>query len=105
MTVKTVIRLWPENRVVICIEAVGAHDHFTFSNRRFGDEALIRGGDKIFSIKEERPDYAIRRTNFPCKDAFSGKTIINPRFNMPPSTRNLSKLSVVSTAVILIRSY
>ena len=86
MIVNTVIRLWTENRVIICIEAVSAHDYFMFSNRQFRDEALIRGGDKIFSIKEEHPNYAIRHTNFPCKNAFSRKTIINPRFNMPLST-------------------
>jgi hypothetical protein len=82
VTVKRIIRLWPENRIVVCIEAVGAHHYPTVSNRRFGNESSIRSGDKIFSVQEESPDFAIRRTNEPCKNTFSGKTIANSRFNI-----------------------
>ena len=105
MAVKHIIRLGPENRIIISIEAVSAHDHLAVSKWRFGNEDLIRSGDKIFSIEEESPDFAIRRTNVPCMDAFRRQTIANSRFNIPPSTRNLSKSSFISAAVILISSY
>jgi hypothetical protein len=104
MAVKRIIRLGPENRIVISIEAVRTHDYFAVSKWWFGNEGLIRSGDEIFSVEEESPDFAIRRTNVPCKDAFSSQTIANSRFNIPPFTRNLSKSSFVSTAVILISS-
>jgi hypothetical protein len=100
MTVKCVIRLWPENRVIVCIEAVGTHHYFAVSSWRFGNERSIRSGDKIFSVEEKSPDFAIRGTNVPCKNAFSRQAIANSTFDIPPSTRNLSKLSFVSTAVI-----
>src|ERR1700679_1287657 len=103
MTVKSVIRLWPEDGIVVCIEAIDTHHYFSLSNWRCGDEGLIGSGDKIFSFKEESPNFAIRRTNVPCKDASSGKAIASSGFNVPPSTRNLSKSLFVSTAVMLIK--
>jgi hypothetical protein len=104
MTVKRVIRLWPQDRIVVCIEAVGTHHYFAVSSWWFRNEGLIRSGDKIFPVEEESPDGAIHRTNVPCKNVFSGQSIANSSVNIPPSTRNLSKSSFVSTAVILISS-
>jgi hypothetical protein len=86
MAVKRIIRLGPENRIVISIEAVRTHGYFAVSKWRFGNEGLIRSGDEIFSVEEESPDFAIRRTNVPCKDAFSSQTIANSRSNIPPFT-------------------
>ena len=80
MTVTDVIRLWPENGIVVCIEAVGTHKYFADSDWRFGDEGLIGSGDKIFPVKEESPNFPIGRANVPCKNVFSGKGIANPRF-------------------------
>ena len=77
VTVKRIIGLGPENRIVICIEAVGAHYYFMISSWGFGDESLIRSGDKIFSVEEESPDFAIHRTNGPCKNTFSRQAIAN----------------------------
>ena len=102
MTVKRVIQLWPENRIIVSIEAVGTHRYFAVSNWQFEDEGLIRSGDKIFSVEKESPDLSIRRTNVSCKNAISVKAITNSRFDIPPSTQNLSKSSFVSTAVILV---
>jgi hypothetical protein len=82
VTVKHIIRLWPENRIVVCIEAVGAHHYPTVSNWRFGDESSIRSGDKIYSVHEESPDFAVCRTNGPCENAFSRQAIANSRFNI-----------------------
>jgi hypothetical protein len=65
MTVKHVIRLWPENRIVVCIEAVSMHHYFTVSNWWFGNEGSIRSGERIFSVEEESPDFAIRCTDVP----------------------------------------
>ena len=100
MTVKCVVRLGPEDRVIVCIKAVGTHEYFVVSNWQLGDGGSIRGGDEIFAIKEESPDLAICCTNVPYKNGFSGKTIINPKFNIPPSMRHLSKSSFISTTVI-----
>jgi hypothetical protein len=105
MTVKHGIRLWPENRIVVRIKAVSTHHYFAISNWWFRNEGFIRSGDKIFPIKEESPNLAICCTNVPYKNGFSDKAIVNPKFNMPPSMRNLSKSSFVSTAVISISSY
>jgi hypothetical protein len=104
MAVKHVIRLWPENRIVACIEAVGTHNYFANSDWWFGDEGLIGSGNKIFPIEEESPDFTIRCTNLSCKNLFSGKSMANSRFNIPSSTQNLSRLSFASTQVILISS-
>jgi hypothetical protein len=84
MTAECVIRLWPADRVIVCIEAVGTHEYFAVSNRWLRDEGLIRGGDKIFSIEEESPSLAIHCTNVPYKNGFSDKAIVNPKFNMLP---------------------
>lgn len=100
MTVKCVVRLGPEDRVVVCIKAVGTHEYFAVSNRRLGDGGSIRGGDKIFAVEEESPDPAVCCTNGPYKNGFSGKTIVNPKFDILPSTRHLSKSSFVSTTAI-----
>ena len=77
MAVKCVIRLWPQDRIVVCIEAVGTHHYFAVSNWRFRNEGSIRSGDKIVSIEEESPDFAIRCTNVSCKNAYSGQAIAN----------------------------
>jgi hypothetical protein len=105
MTVIHVIRLWPENRIIVCIEAVHTHHYFAVSNWQLGDEGSIRGADKIFSIQKESPDFAIHHTYVPCKNIFSRKAIPNPRFNRPPLTQNLNKLTFISMPVILISSY
>ena len=63
MTVKCVIRLWPENRVIICIEAIGTHHYFAVSSWRFGDEGLIWSCHKIFSVEQESPYFAICQTD------------------------------------------
>jgi hypothetical protein len=107
MAIKHVIRLWPQDRIVVCIEAVGTHHYFAVSNGRFRNEGLIRSGDIICPVEEESPDGAIHRTNVPCKNVFSGQFIANSTFDIPPSSspsRNLSKSSFVSTAVILMSS-
>ena len=100
MAVKCVVRLGPEDRVVICIKAVGTHKYFAVSNRRLGDGGSIRRGDEIFAIEEESPDLAVCCTDVPYKNRFSGKSIVDPKFNTPPSTRHLSKPSFVSMIVI-----
>jgi hypothetical protein len=100
MTVQSVIRLQPEYRVIICIEAISMHYYFTVSSWWLGDEGLIRSGDEIFSTEEESADFAICHTNFPCKNAFRGQAIVNLRFDILQSTLNLSKSTSVSTAVI-----
>ena len=100
MAVKCVVRLGPEDRVVVCIKAVGTHEYFPVSNRRLGDGGLIRGGDEIFTVEEESPDLAVCCTDVPYKNGFSSKTIVYTKFNIPPSMRHLSKSSFVSTSVI-----
>jgi hypothetical protein len=72
MTVKHIIRVWPKNRVAVCVEAVGMNDYPTLSNGRFGNKGLIRGSYEILSIEEESPGFAIR-PDVPCNNTFSGK--------------------------------
>ena len=103
MTVESVIRLWPEDGIVVCIEAINTHHYFALSNWRCRDEGLIGSGDKLFSFEEESPKFAICHTNVPCKDTSSRKAITSSGFNVPPSTRNLSKSSLISMAVMLIK--
>ena len=55
MAVKRVEGLWPESRIVVRIEAVSTHHYFAVSNRRFGDEGSIRGGDKYSPPKRRAP--------------------------------------------------